>query len=166
MGQNIGLGAVVHLVERRAQVGDRRRDRPTVDPRNDVGQHGPPEQVVGPDRVVAEPIELQDARTAEALARMQDGVEVLLMHGDAQPVRRRRLDEPPPLAGPADGRDDAAPAVLDVEEGRVGRGTAVFGPEFVLGAGGKRPIERLPIVVGAPAALQPVPDRGRRRVPA
>ena len=97
---------------------DRRGDRISVHPGDDMAQHGFPEQVITAKRVVAEPRELQDAGAAEALSGMKDSVEILLDHGDLQRSVGGLLDGSAPLARPAHGGDDSAAAVLEVEERR------------------------------------------------
>jgi hypothetical protein len=71
VGQHIGLGAVVHFVEGRAQVGDGRRHRLSIDPRADVAQERLAKGVVAPPGVVAEVAQLEDAWPANRLAGPQ-----------------------------------------------------------------------------------------------
>ena len=166
MGHHVALGAVVHFVERRAQMDDRRHDRLSVHPRDDMAQHGSPKQVITAKRVVSKPIELQDAKAAQALSGAEDGAEVLLIGGDLQRAAGRFLDRSPPLPRPAHGGDDPAAAVLEVEERRVRGRAAVLGAESVWHARGERLIEGHPVVVGTRAALEPMQDRrqaGARR---
>ena len=100
---------------------DRRSDRLSVDPGNDMDQHGASEQVVSPRLVVSKPVKLQDARAADAFAGMEDGMEVLLINGDLQCAPGLLLDDAAPLPRPAHGRDDSAAAILNIEEGRLRR---------------------------------------------
>jgi SAM-dependent methyltransferase len=155
VGKHVLLVGVVQFVKGRAEVGDGWPLELAVNPRQDVREHRVSKKIVGPTRVAPLPAELQDARSAQALAGVKHGVQGLHPDLGMHPIAA----EPhrcAPLAGPPDGRDDAAALPVRREPGRdVGR-SAVGGGERDPLSLGHGLVEGHPVVRLARGAVQPM----------